>query len=91
LAEVPPIGDFVRGYEALAWQGMSAPKGTPAAIVNRLNREINAVLADPKVNARFKELGNTPVLSTPAEYGKFCADEVEKWRKVIRFGGIKPE
>jgi len=91
LPDLPPIGDFVRGYEGDGWQGVSAPKGTPAAIVDRLNLEINAGLADTKVRTRFEELGANVIPGTAAQFGKFCADEVAKWARVIKSAGIKAE
>jgi tripartite-type tricarboxylate transporter receptor subunit TctC len=78
LPDVPAAGEFVRGYEASGWQGIGVPKGTPAAIVNRLNREINAGLADPKIKQRFADMGYEPFVTTPAEYGKFVTDETQK-------------
>jgi tripartite-type tricarboxylate transporter receptor subunit TctC len=72
LPDVPTVGEFVPGYEASAWQGVSAPKNTPAEIVNKLNREINAALCDPKINVRLAELGTTPMLFSPAEFGGRC-------------------
>ena len=91
LPELPPVGEFVSGYEASQWYGMGAPKSTPAEIVDKLNREINAGLADPKMKARFAELGATALGGTPEDFGKLIADETEKWAKVIKFAGIKPE
>lgn len=90
LPDLPTIGDFLPGYEASFVSGFGAPKNTPADIVNKLNREINAALTDPGMKARLAELGTDPVPMTPAEFGRFRADEVEKWRKVIKFAGIKP-
>jgi tripartite-type tricarboxylate transporter receptor subunit TctC len=91
LPDIPTVGDFVPGYEASSWHGVGAPKGTPAEIVEKLNREINAVLTDPKLKARLADLGGVPMPMTPPEFGKFIADETEKWAKVIKFAGIKPE
>ena len=79
------------GYEASAWFGVGAPKNTPAEIVDKLNKEINAGLADPKMKARFADLGGTVLAGSPADFGKLIADETEKWAKVIKFAGIKPE
>ena len=90
LPEVPPLADAVPGYEASGWNGMCAPKGTPVEIIEKLNREINAGLADPKIKARFEDLGSPPVVASPAEFGKIIADDTEKWAKVIRFSGAKP-
>jgi tripartite-type tricarboxylate transporter receptor subunit TctC len=91
LPDIPTIGDFVPGYEASTWLGVGAPKNTPAAIVERLNKEINAGLADPKIRARLADLGSSAVAGSPAEFGKLIADETEKWAKVIRLNNIRPE
>jgi tripartite-type tricarboxylate transporter receptor subunit TctC len=90
LPEVPPFGDFVPGYEASTWSGVAAPKGIPLEIVEKLNREINAGLADPKIRARIADLGNVPMPMTRTEFGKLFADDTEKWGKVIRAANIKP-
>jgi tripartite-type tricarboxylate transporter receptor subunit TctC len=91
LPDLPTVGDFVPGYEASTWNGVCAPKGTPAEIVGRLNREINAGLADPTVKARLAEMGAWALPGSPADCGKLIADEIEKWAKVIRAGNIKAE
>jgi tripartite-type tricarboxylate transporter receptor subunit TctC len=91
LPNLPTVGDFLAGYEATTWWGITAPKSTSPEIVAKLNREINAGLADPKMKARFSELGGVPVPTTPADFGKFIADETEKWAKVVKFAGIKAE
>jgi tripartite-type tricarboxylate transporter receptor subunit TctC len=91
LPDVPAVAEFVPGYEASTWYGVGAPKNTPAAIVDRLNKAINAALADPKLRARLADLGAEPMSMTPAEFEKFVADETEKWAKVIKFAGIKPQ
>jgi tripartite-type tricarboxylate transporter receptor subunit TctC len=91
LPDVPTVGDFLPGYEASAWWGVSAPRNTPAAVIDKLNKEINAALSDPKIKARFAELGGTVFPTSPAEFGKFIADETEKWGKVIRAANIRPE
>jgi tripartite-type tricarboxylate transporter receptor subunit TctC len=91
LPDLPTIGEFVPGYEAIAVGGLGAPKGMPVEIVDKLNREINAGLADPKIRARFAELGLIPLSRSPAGWGKLIVDETEKWGKVIKFAGIKPE
>jgi tripartite-type tricarboxylate transporter receptor subunit TctC len=91
LPDLPTVGDFVTGYEASTWNGVCAPKNTPADIVDRLNREINAGLADPKLKARLAEMGAWALPGSPADCGKLIADEIEKWGKVIRTGNIKPE
>jgi tripartite-type tricarboxylate transporter receptor subunit TctC len=83
------VGDFVPGYEASAVGGFGAPKGTPADIVARLNKEINAGLADPKLKARIADLGGVPMPMTPDDFGKHIAAETAKWAKVIKFAGIK--
>jgi tripartite-type tricarboxylate transporter receptor subunit TctC len=81
----------VPGYEASSWSGVGAPKATPAEIVDKLNKEINAGLADPKIKARLAEFGGTALAGSPADFGKLIADETEKWAKVIRAANIKPE
>jgi tripartite-type tricarboxylate transporter receptor subunit TctC len=91
LPDVPTLADFVPGYESSAWYGVGAPKGTPAEIVDRLNREINAALADPKAKARIAEMGATLITGSPADFGKLVADETEKWGKVVKFAGAKAE
>jgi tripartite-type tricarboxylate transporter receptor subunit TctC len=91
LPDVPRVGDFVPGYEASAWYGIGAPRNTPAEIVDTLNREINVGLADPKIKARLVDLGGTVSAGSPAAFGKFIADDVEKWAKVIKFAGVKAE
>jgi len=91
LPDVPAIAEFLPGYEVNAWFGVGAPKATPPEIVDRLNREINAGLADPKLKAKIADLGGTPLVLSPAEFTKLVADEVEKWAKVVKFAGIKPE
>ena len=91
LPDIPVVGDFVSGYEASSVQGLAAPKGTPAEIVERLNREVNAGLADPKIKARFADLGSTVFPVSSAEFTKFLADETEKWGKVVNFSGAKAE
>jgi tripartite-type tricarboxylate transporter receptor subunit TctC len=91
LPDLPAIGEIVPGYEASSWQGVGAPKKTSAEIINKLNGEINAVLADAKMKARLAELGGDVLGGTPAEFGKFIADETEKWAKVIKSANIKPE
>ena len=91
LPDIPTVGDFVPGYEASTWFGVGAPKNTPAEIVDKLNREINAGLADPKIKARLADLGGDVACGSPADFGKLIADETEKWGKVIRAANIKPE
>jgi tripartite-type tricarboxylate transporter receptor subunit TctC len=91
LPDLPTVGDFVPGYEATSWFGVGVPKNTPAEIIEKLNKEINAALADPKIKARLVDLGGTVLPGSPAEFGKLIADETEKRAKVIKFAGIKPE
>jgi tripartite-type tricarboxylate transporter receptor subunit TctC len=91
LPDVPTVGESVPGYEATAWFGIGAPKDTPADIVNKLNNEITAGLADPKIKERLADLGGEAMPMTPAEFGKFIADETEKWAEVIRAANIKLE
>jgi tripartite-type tricarboxylate transporter receptor subunit TctC len=91
LPDLPTVADFVAGYEASTWNGMCAPKNTPAEIVDRLNREINTGLADARLKARLAEMGAWALPGSPADCGKLIADEIEKWGKVIREGNIKPE
>jgi tripartite-type tricarboxylate transporter receptor subunit TctC len=91
LPDLPPVADFVPGYEAFAWQGLAAPKNTPADIIARLNSELNAALADPVMKTRIADLGGLPMPMSPAEFGKLIADETEKWSKVIKFANIKAE
>ena len=91
LPDIPTVGDFLPGFEASVWYGIGAPKNTPAEIVDKLNKEINAALADPKMKARLTDLGGTVLAGSPADFGKFIADETEKWGKVVRFAGIKPD
>ena len=90
LPDIPAVGEFVPGYEAATWQGIGVPKNTPAQIVNRLNQEINAGLADPKIKARLADVGGTVLSGSSAEFGKLIADETEKWGKVIRATHIQP-
>lgn len=91
LPGVPSVSEFVPGYEASSWFGVAAPAGTPAEIVDRLNAEINAGLADPTIKARLDDMGGMPLAGSPADFGKLIADETEKWGKVIREAGIKAE
>jgi tripartite-type tricarboxylate transporter receptor subunit TctC len=91
LPDVPVVADFVPGYEASAWFGMGVPKGTPAEIVIKLNSEVNAALADPKLKARLADLGGMLIPGTPADFGKLLAEETEKWAKVVKFSGAKPD
>jgi tripartite-type tricarboxylate transporter receptor subunit TctC len=89
LPDIPTMSEFVPGYVASGWYGIGAPKSTPAEIVNKLSKEIDAALADPQMKARLADLGAEPMPMTPVEFGKFIADETEKWGKVVKFAGIK--
>ena len=91
LPDLPTISDFVPGYEASAVDGIGAPAGTPALIIDRLNKEINAGLADSRLRARLIDMGATILAGSPSDYAKLIAEETEKWGKVIRAAGIKPE
>jgi tripartite-type tricarboxylate transporter receptor subunit TctC len=91
LPDLPTVGDSVPGYEASSLYGIGAPMNTPAEIVDKLNKEVNAALADPRMRAQLAGLGGTPLPGSPAEFGRLIADETEKWGKVIRFAGIKPQ
>jgi tripartite-type tricarboxylate transporter receptor subunit TctC len=85
------VSDFLPGYEASLWNGFGASKGTPVEIVEKLNKEINEALPDPKIKARLADLGSMPMPMSPAEFGKFIADETEKWAEVVKFSGAKPD
>jgi tripartite-type tricarboxylate transporter receptor subunit TctC len=91
LPEIPTVSDFLPGYEASGWYGVGAPKDTPTEIVDKLNKEINAALANPKIKAQLADLGGIVLAISPAEFGRLIADETEKWGKVIRAVNIKPE
>ena len=91
LSDVPTIAEFVRGYEDSNWWGFGAPKATPTAIIDTLNRQTNAALTDPRIKARLSELGGTVLAGSAGDFGKLIAEETEKWAKVIKFAGIKPE
>jgi tripartite-type tricarboxylate transporter receptor subunit TctC len=91
LPDIPTVADFVPGYEASTWYGVGVPRNTPAEIVETLNKEINAALADPKMKARLADLGCTVLAGSPADFGKLLANETEKWGKVVKFANIKPE
>jgi tripartite-type tricarboxylate transporter receptor subunit TctC len=90
LPDVPSLSETLPGYEASAWQGIGAPKNTPAAIIERLNKEVNASIADPKFQARLANLGGTVLAGSPADFAKLIADETRKWSKVILASVIKP-
>jgi tripartite-type tricarboxylate transporter receptor subunit TctC len=91
LPDIPTVAEFVPGYEASQWYGVGAPKNTPIEIVDKLSKAINAGIANPKMKARFAELGGTPLPGSPTDFGKLIVDETEKWRKVIKFANIKPD
>jgi tripartite-type tricarboxylate transporter receptor subunit TctC len=91
LPDIPTVGDFVPGYEASNWYGIGAPRDTPVEVIEKLNKETNAGLADPKLKARLDDLGGIALTGSPADFGKLIADETEKWGKVVKFTGIKAE
>jgi tripartite-type tricarboxylate transporter receptor subunit TctC len=91
LQDIPTVAEFVPGYEASSWYGIGAPKATPNEMVDKLNKEINAGLADPKIKTRLADLGNAPLALSPADFGRLIADETEKWGKVVKFTGIKAD
>jgi tripartite-type tricarboxylate transporter receptor subunit TctC len=91
LPDVPTVGESVPGYEATAWYGVGAPRNTPADVIEKLNKEINAGLVDPKLEARLAKLGSSPFIGPPADFGKHLAAETEKWGKVVRAANLKPE
>jgi tripartite-type tricarboxylate transporter receptor subunit TctC len=91
LPDIPTMGDFLPGFEASAWLGLGAPKSTSAEIVDKLNMEINAALADPKMKARLADLGLAGLPGSPADFKTLIADDTAKWAKVVRFAGIKPD
>jgi len=90
LPDVPAVAEFLPGYEASGWIGLGAPRNTASGIIDKLNREINAGLADPRIRARIADLGNTPLALSPTEYGKLLAEETNKWAKVVRAANVKP-
>ena len=90
LPDVPSLSEFLPGYESIGWFGLGVPKNTRVEIIERLNIEINAALADPKIKARLADLGSSVLAGSPANFGKLIADETEKWGKVIRAANIKP-
>jgi tripartite-type tricarboxylate transporter receptor subunit TctC len=91
LPDIPTVDEFMPGYEAVAWEGLCAPKNTPPSLINQLNNEINTWLADPKVKKQVADFGGMPMPMSPADFGKFVATETEKWAKVIKFANIKPD
>jgi tripartite-type tricarboxylate transporter receptor subunit TctC len=91
LPDVPTVGSFVPGYEASAVHGVGAPRNTPAEIVDKLNREINATLVEPAIKARLADMGATLLPGSPADFGKLIAEETEKWGKVVKFSGAKAD
>ena len=91
LPDIPTVGDFVPGYEATNWYGIGAPRNTPVEVIEKLNKETNAGLADPKIKARIADLGGSPLTGSPADFGRLIADETEKWGKVVKFVGIKAD
>jgi|SRR5262245_4818247 len=91
LPDIPTVGEFVPGYEASGWFGVGAPKNTPAEIVAKLNTEVNAALADPKLKARLADVGGTVLVGSSADFGKLIAEETEKWAKVVKFSGAKAD
>jgi tripartite-type tricarboxylate transporter receptor subunit TctC len=91
LPDIPTVSETVPGFEARSWYGIGAPKNTPAEIVDRLNKEINAALSDPKMLARLSELEASPIAGSPADFGKLIAEETEKWGKVVKFSGAKAD
>jgi tripartite-type tricarboxylate transporter receptor subunit TctC len=91
LPDIPTLSDFLPSYEASFWGGFCVPKNTPVQIVDKLNREINAALSDPKMKARLADLGGTVLAGSPADFGKLIADDTEKWAKVVKFAGLKAE
>ena len=91
LPGVPTVGDTVKGYEASAWFGIGAPKGTPRAVIDKLNKAVNEVLSDPKMKAQLAALGGTPLIGTPEDFGQVMKDETDKWAKVVQFSGASVE
>jgi len=91
LPDIPTVGEFLPGYEESNWYGLGVPKATPAEIVDQLNKEVNAALDDPKMKARLTDFGGTPLVGSPADFGKLIAEETEKWAKVVKFSGPKAD
>jgi tripartite-type tricarboxylate transporter receptor subunit TctC len=91
LPDIPTVGEFVPGYETSSWWGVGVPRNTPVEIIEKLNKEINAGLADPVMKARFADLGGTALMGSSADFGKLIAAETEKWGKVVKFAGLKAD
>jgi tripartite-type tricarboxylate transporter receptor subunit TctC len=91
LPDTPIVGDFLAGYEASAWYGVCAPRNTSAEIIDKLNKEVNAGLADQKLKARLAELGSSPFVASPSEFGKHLAEQTEKWGRVVKAANLKAE
>jgi tripartite-type tricarboxylate transporter receptor subunit TctC len=91
LPGLPPIAEFLPGYEASSWNGLTAPRNTPAEIIGKLNGEINTAMADPKIRARIVDMGGPPIVASPAEFGKIIAEDTAKWAKVIQFSGANAD
>jgi tripartite-type tricarboxylate transporter receptor subunit TctC len=91
LPDIPAVAEFVPGYEATAWYGIGAPRNTPVEIIDKLNREIGAGVADPKIKARLADLDGIALTSSPSDFGKLIAEETEKWGKVVKFANIKAD
>ena len=91
LPDVPSLGDFLPGFESSTWYGLGAPKGTPVHVIEKLNREISIALVDPKIKARLHDLGGSALVDSPDNFGKLIADETEKWGKVVKFSGARPD
>src|SRR5262249_31720695 len=91
LPDIPTVGDFVTGYESSGWFGVAAPKNTPTKIIDKLNKEINVALTEPRIKARIADLGGTVFAGSPSDFSKLIAEETEKWAKVVKFSGAKPE
>jgi tripartite-type tricarboxylate transporter receptor subunit TctC len=91
VPDLPTVADFVPGYEASAWYGVGVPQGTPVEVISRLNREVNAILADPKVKSRLAELGASLLPGSASDFGMLIADETAKWARVVKFSGAKPD
>jgi tripartite-type tricarboxylate transporter receptor subunit TctC len=91
LPDIPTVGNFVPDYESSNWFGIGAPKRTPAEIIEKLNKSINTIFADPEMKARLADMGNTVIAGSPSDFGKLITDETERWAKVLKFSGAKPD